>query len=163
MRIAWLVSMATVLVFAAGCVSTSKANRYETPLDLEPFAPYAQEGTASIRGQAYLESPTGEVKYAVRDEIVLVPVTDYTREWFDRGVVQGENVPPLDPRVGPYFRLSETTGEGKFAFLDLPAGSYYVVTDINWESQQGQVVGGTAYAEVTVAAGENAEVAVTRP
>ncbi len=163
MRIAWLVTMAAVLTVAAGCISASKVNGYKTPLDLEPFAPYAQEGTASIRGQAYLEAPTGEVKYAVRNEIVLVPVTDYTREFFERGVLRGENVPPLDPRVGPYFRLSETTGEGKFAFLDIPAGDYYVLTDINWEDARGQIIGGTAYAEVKVGVGENAEVIVTRP
>ncbi len=155
-----------VLVLAlvlSGCNGGQKPYQLTAPFEESPFIAYAQPGTGVIEGQAFVKLPDGKVVYAAGNEVGLLPVTDYTREWFEAGVLPNRPVTPFDPRIGKYFRHTRADAEGRFAFPDLPEGQYYVAVDIPWTDALGKQYIATAYADVTLPAGKQLHVIVTRP
>lgn len=147
-------------VLAAGCAP--KVYQYQNSPDESELAPYGKPGDCAVHGQAYLKAKDGTIHYAAHIKVILVPVTDYTTEWYRVGVLKQEVVPPFDPAVVKYVREATGDLEGKFTFSHVPAGKYYLASDINWYTGR-RYEGGTAYATVTLSKGDNAEVVVTRP
>lgn len=104
--------------------------RKET-FNAEQYAPYAIKGTAKIVGKACF--PVGEkgaLKCFEGIDVFINPVTDYSREWWKRGWAGKEVLQPADKRVLPFNKHVVTDKDGNFAFNDLAAGDYYVVTQI---------------------------------
>lgn len=122
----------------------------------EDFIPYSVEGTSMVTGQAFLKTRGGDVKYGAAEEVLLFPVTAYSKEQWDRQLVGGRKLDPPDPRFEKYVRRSTGDGEGRFKFDKLPAGEYYVACYITWETGKGKT-GGWAGAQIKVAEGEKAE------
>ena len=118
---------------------------------------YKAQGTASISGSAFLVM---EDKKPIHQEgalVIILPVSKYTEEWFHKYVVQeGECRSPIDPpnsdspvvyivppgrctlayavaldeRILPYVRNTITDAAGRFAFVNLPPGEYFVAARI---------------------------------
>lgn len=129
------------------------------------FSRYAGAGDSKIVGQAFLKTRGGEVRYGAGNEVRLIPVTPYTQEDFDGGIVRGEPLTPVDSRVFQYIRKAIVGGQGDFEFKDLPAGDYIVTCIITWEvpGRYGLTpTGAVAYATVSVKSGETAKAIVTR-
>lgn len=106
----------------------------------------------------------GVVKGAGR-EVVLVPVTAYSTEWYDRLVVKYENLTEADDRAKSNSRTVQANGDGDFEFDGLPAGEYYLACWINWQVPSGYgstTEGGIAHAKVTVSEGQTSKAVVTR-
>jgi hypothetical protein len=136
--------------------------------DESEFAPYAGSGTSTITGQAFQKTQGGDVKYGAGDDVYMVPITSYTREWHDKVLVQGQNLASADPetqsKLSQYERHATADAMGNFEFHNIPAGSYYLTCDIEWQypSQYGlETTGGIVYGEVTVASGESARIILT--
>ncbi len=147
----------------AGCVGGQKPYQLTAPFEESQFIAYAQPGDGVIEGEAFVKLPDGKVIQAAGNEIGLLPVTDYTREWFEAGVLPNRPVTPFDPRIAKYFKHMRADAQGRFAFTNLPAGQYYVATDIPWTDAEGKQYIATAYADVTLPADEQLHVIVTRP
>ena len=128
-----------------------------TPFSEEELAAYKELGTASMSGTAFLMMENKKALHQKGALVVLLPVSKYTEEWFQKYVIQeGECLTPTDPaqldypliyivqpdlctlayavaldeRILPYVRNTITDAAGHFAFAHLPPGEYFVVARI---------------------------------
>ena len=155
----WLVLVLMVLPM----ISCTKTYERKAEFIHEEYAPYAEEGTARICGQAYLSIEDGQQHVAVGDRVLLAPVTAYTEEAFKVKVLRGRNMVDPDPRAAKFEKHTKTDDEGRFCFTDLPSGDYYVVADIALPtSTKTKRTSELAHAKAAVKNGENVYVLVTR-
>jgi len=164
------IATAAVLLFVVGCHQYRPKTRYME----EEYVPYAQDGTCSISGRAFLTLPGGEVKPAANTTIYSVPVTTRSTEAFERGIVRDRPVEPdsepMSETVKKCKRTVQADQEGKFSFEKLPPGNYYVYSQISYEvprpsgDRSGMPVEriGVAYSKVTLSADEHKAITVTR-
>jgi len=158
--------------------------------ELAPYEKKKKKGIGSINGQAFIATRSKEVRYQPGGDVMLVPESPYTREWFENYVQrQGSCVSDTsaegarskdqkecdlphrifdlfvnDKRLFPYLRFTRTSPTGHFWFNKVPPGRYFIVTVIIWEVGFNiPVLGGLAWAVVEVEPGEQAaNVMVTR-
>ena len=139
--------------------NTSPAKTTPTPtLTEKDLFPYKQKGRSTLAGQAFLSSPSGKAITQAGAPVHLVPITPYTRHWFDHNVrttscsatetpASSENATtPRTPtdcphealtrlqtekRLAPYLRTTRANPTGHFWFTKIPAGRYYIVSLID--------------------------------
>lgn len=133
-----------------------------TPFDPYAYKPYMQEGTASIRGRAFVKDPSrGEIT-SEKLQVELIPFTPYTQERFNRATLNNESLEPRHPRIEAEFsRITYTDRYGRFEFKNLPAGKYIAYCEIRWEDKYRRYIT-TTYSVVTVNKGETVQTVVTR-
>jgi hypothetical protein len=120
--------------------------------------PYKQKGRSSLTGQAFLSSPSGKAITQAGAPVHLIPMTPYTRNWFDHNVKTSScsaiespassetTATPRTPtdcphealtrlqtekRLVPYLRTTRANPTGHFWFTKIPAGRYYIVSLID--------------------------------
>jgi hypothetical protein len=120
----------------------------------ELFA-YKAKGHGSAAGQVFLRAVSGKAVTQAGASIVLVPISSYTRAWFDKQVRENtcpsKGGPPsseapaahtstieclravmdhllAEKRLLPYLRVTRANPTGHFWFTKVPAGRYYVVS-----------------------------------
>ncbi|MDZ4854654.1 MAG: hypothetical protein SGJ26_07335 [Nitrospirota bacterium] len=140
-----------------GNVSSAKTPQPPVFNDKDLF-PYKQKGRSTLTGQAFLASPSGKAITQAGAPIHLIPITPYTRYWFDHNVrttscsateapASSETAatprPPTDcpqealtrlqteKRLTPYLRTTRANPTGHFWFTKIPAGRYYIVSLID--------------------------------
>jgi hypothetical protein len=159
---------AAVIVFLVGTLSSDQvwgvepvnappAKTAQPPLlnEKDLFA-YKQKGRGTLAGQAFLSSPSGKAITQAGAPVHLIPVTPYTRYWFDHDVrttsctatetpASSESVTAaprtptdcpqealtrlqMDKRLVPYLRTSRANPTGHFWFTKIPAGRYYLIS-----------------------------------
>jgi hypothetical protein len=131
----------------------------------EEYAPYVHPGASTIIGQALVETEDGEVKYGAGSAVYLNPVTTYSTEWFNVGILQGKAMSKPDERVWPYHRSVTTDEKGNFEFNDLAPGEYYLATTISWQipgEKEPATIGVNVGSKVEVGEGETASVILGR-
>lgn len=101
----------------------------------EEYAPYSGAGDAVITGQAFTKNSRGDVKFGAGDTVTLEPITSYSKEWWQRTALRGEDLEAADPRASAFTRVATADAEGRFKFDELPAGEYYVDCRITWEAR----------------------------
>jgi hypothetical protein len=106
---------------------------HRTPFNEAELAPYALDGTAVIKGDAVLAFKDGKTTKASQEFVYLIPATAYTREWFEQAILAGKNIDGLDPRSLRVTRTTTTNNEGRFTFINLPPGEYYLICTIQRE------------------------------
>ena len=119
------------------------------------FFAYKAKGRATLAGQTFLGSPSGKAITQAGVPIHLIPITPYTRHWFDhsaRITSCSATEPPASPentsstrtptdcarealirlrtekRLAPYLRMTRANPTGHFWFSKIPAGRYYIVS-----------------------------------
>ena len=124
-------------------------------LNEKDLFPYKQKGRGTLAGQAFLSSPSGKAITQAGAPIHLIPITPYTRYWFDHSVrnascsatetlasPESAAVPrtqtdcphealtrlQTEKRLAPYLRTTRTNPTGHFWFTKIPAGRYYIVS-----------------------------------
>lgn len=124
-------------------------------LNEKDLFPYKQKGRSALAGQAFLVSPSGKAITQAGAAIHLIPITPYTRYWFDHNIratscsatdtpASSESVTaPSTPtdcsqealtrlqtekRLSPYLRTTRANPTGHFWFTKIPAGRYYIVS-----------------------------------
>ena len=149
-----------VLLLASG-ISLSQGSAVE-PSPMAPpafnekeFFAYKQKGQGTLAGQVFLGAASGKAITQAGAPVHLIPITPYTRHWFDHTVrttacsaagspASAENPatpgPPTDcahealtrlqaeKRLGPYLRTTRANPTGHFWFTKIPAGRYYIVS-----------------------------------
>jgi len=159
------VVVATVALALASCATLEPkppAERVAFP-EYE-YAAIGVNGTATVRGQAFLRTRGGDVKTAAGEQVLLNPVTSYSRQWYEVAYLGGRALTEPDPRYWQYIRRTVADADGRFAFSNVPAGRYYVVTRVVWEVSTGYELaaqGGFVVKEISVEEGENLDVIVT--
>jgi hypothetical protein len=117
---------------------------------------YKQKGRGTLTGQAFLVSPSGKAITQPGAPVLLIPITPYTRHWFDHNVkttscsttetpapTESATATPRTPtdcpkealtrlqtekRLTPYLRTTRANPTGHFWFTKIPAGRYYLVS-----------------------------------
>jgi len=147
------------------------------------FAIYKQKGHGTLSGQVFLGASSGKAVTQAGVPVHLIPVTKYTRHWFDHSVRTTACSSPSDPttanatatshqplncaqeavrqlemdkRILPYLRTTRANPTGHFWFAKVPAGRYYIVSVIEGSSQKEDGPAGIAWLIIDLEAGEKA-------
>lgn len=154
------IAMFIVGFMVVGCARVYKRQAEFVP---EEYAPYAGAGTSRLCGQVFLSLDNGQTHPGGHDYVLLVPVTSYTQEAFKVKVVQRRRIEPQDPQAQRFEKTAQTDQDGRFCFLDVPAGDYYVLADVTHpDSTKGKRVGTLVYAQATVNEHDNVHIMVTQ-
>ena len=117
---------------------------------------YKQKGRSTLAGQAFLASSSGRAITQAGAPVHLIPITPYTRYWFDHNVrttscsltdtpaspesvttaphtptdcpQEALNRLQIEKRLTPYLRTTRANPTGHFWFTKIPAGRYYIVS-----------------------------------
>jgi hypothetical protein len=145
--------------------------------------PYKQKGRSTLAGQAFLSSPSGKAITQAGAPVHLIPITSYTRHWFDHNVrttsctttdptASSENTAAprtptdcpqealtrlqMEKRLVPYIRTTRANPTGHFWFTKIPAGRYYLVSLIDEGAgpRQEERLVGLAWLAIELDAGE---------
>ena len=127
-------------------------------LNEKDLYPYKQKGRGTLTGQAFLGSPSGKAITQAGSLVQLIPITPYTRYWFDHTVrttacsaagspasTESTAAPrtltdcahealtrlQAEKRLAPYLRTTRANPTGHFWFTKIPAGRYYLVSLID--------------------------------
>ena len=125
------------------------------------LAAYKGKGRGTLTGQVFLTSASGKAVTQAGAPVHLIPMTSYTRYWFDHNVrasscgtnsepAPAETTAPSHPfsdcsqdalgqllterRLLPYLRTTRANPTGHFWFTKIPAGRYYIVSLIEGNS-----------------------------
>jgi hypothetical protein len=137
--------------------------------DPAEYARYAGRGTARVSGQAFAKTVGGDVKCAAGNIVWLYPVTSMTTEWYNTAIKGGKPMKAGDERMMQHSRKTIADGSGNFEFGGLPAGDYYVVTQVSWGVATGlqffpiESTGTALTAKVHVSEGESKRIIPTPP
>jgi len=166
-----LFSIALLLLFCclSACVTTTTPRPEPTsrmPFPEEEYLILPKSGKVTVTGQAFLKTRGGDVKMAAGNEILLEPVTSYSKEWYEKYALTWGRISPPDERLWKYVRKQIADGSGRFSFKNVPAGEYFISTEVTWEAPAGyqsslQRQGGIIIKRITIGT-EDVEVIVTR-
>lgn len=118
---------------------------------------YSGTGPCSIRGQAFLKTRGGDVKYGAGEAVTLLPNISLLNEIVRINSTPGQYaVLPADVqgRWQQLRRQTQADGQGNFEFIGIPCGSWYVESQVTWEVVESaystSTQGGTVSKVVTV-------------
>ena len=164
---------------AAGESSPASAQAFNE----KEFMAYKQKGHGTLAGQVFLGALSGKAITQAGVPVHLIPVTKYTRYWFDHSVRATACSSPGDPttanatptshqplscaqesvrqleqdkRILPYLRTTRANPTGHFWFTKIPAGHYYIISVIEGSSQKEDGPAGLAWLNIDLEAGEKA-------
>ena len=98
------------------------------------YAPYMKEGTGILTGQAFMSQKNGGTVKGAGSNVTLDPATTVGHEWWAKAGTQWVHR-GLTPPSANFHKLRRTTvadADGRFEFRNLPAGKYYVRTEVTW-------------------------------
>lgn len=174
------------LAQADGPGNTSPAITPQPPsLNEKDLLPYRQKGRGTLAGQAFLGSPSGKAVTQAGVPVHLIPITSYTRYWFDHTLkattcsatespasAEGSPTPRsladcahealtrlrTEKRLAPYLRTTRANPTGHFWFTKIPAGRYYIVSLIEGDRERTKddQFAGLAWLILDLEAGEKA-------
>ncbi len=152
----------------ASLLNEGRVYEHQYPLNETDYDVFLGEGTATVSGEVVAKRRDGKIVRSDGAFIYLVPMTPYTREWFEQAIVRGHRISGADPRALRATRTTIVGTEGRFQFPGVPAGDYYLVCAISPERQPVRILGVTeakpfpgnikAYASFSVGAGEQVKV-----
>jgi hypothetical protein len=87
----------------------------------------AKVGNATVTGYIYALTPSGKKVYAKQTRLYLNPVTSYSTQWYNESYLGGAKMSKVDPRLFNYLKFTTSDNSGKFEFLNVPSGSYYLI------------------------------------
>ena len=167
------------LVFAAslsGCATMGGGTQHSMTATFDPasIAWSKEKGTGSISGQAFFQTRGGQPRTCAGLEVSLIPYSEYAKERMIalyNGTTSGFNPafggrkPIFVPDEPAYYKSSPRSvcdAQGNFVFNNLPAGEYFVVTQIVWTVGNSFIPeGGSLMKHVELSEGEAARVMLT--
>lgn len=163
-----LLTLLVLITLLNGCVTQQKKITIERiPFPENEYAKLQNEGSAIIKGQAFLKTRGGDVKLAAGEQIVLNPVTSYSNQWYEENYLKQNFMSPADSRLWQYVKKTTADGSGHFKFKNVPPGEYYVTTKVMWEAATGyqgslQFQGGWLTKKVHISNGQEVEIILTK-
>jgi hypothetical protein len=92
----------------------------------------AGSGSGSVVGRVFVVMRIDSERVGRSTTIDIAPATDYFKEVIDVAFARNRKLTPGDPRAKKYVRTVPTNDEGEFEFHRLPAGDWFVGTDVQW-------------------------------
>lgn len=152
----------------AGCASQqARTTVQRIPFPDHEYSQLAKDGNSTLRGQIFMKTRGGDIKFGAGQEIILNPVTSYSDQWYEEHYRKGMALSPMDNRQQTYLRKKISDGSGRFEFKNIPTGEYYVSGVVTWESPTGyqgalQKQGGQIAKKIRVGEKEEIEVILSR-
>jgi len=146
-----ILGLACVLALLAACETVTPSpppvwNPVTAEIEAE-YQPYLASGPGTLTGQAFLAQRGGGVVKAAGRNVILDPATTLGNEWWGKAGSKWAHrmLTPPSPAFAKARRMVVADADGRFRFSNLPAGKYYVRTEITWDvayhGLQGGVVG----------------------
>ena len=150
----------------AGCAarqplgqSAPQSVKMQTELNYSEHESYAKPGENRIRGQAFLKQPGGGVVTCAESRVLLLPATSYFREMIRHLGAGREPERPQTtyPGLKNMIRKTQCDAEGHFLFEEIPDGAWFVLTQVNWVTDDGKH-GGVLIREVKLSSRRTTQV-----
>lgn len=168
----------TFLLILSGCISGNGLQRIKTQnitlttsFDANAAAYILEKGSATITGSASLTDTYGETISCAGNNVFLVPVTEYSTERYHHLFGENSNgfssddiifhvrFKPDNPEFREYMKVSTCNYVGEFTFDNIPAGEYYLGTNIISEVEGYNTIKGGALAKkITIQEGQNRKI-----
>lgn len=136
MRLKYLLFSIALILNLTSCASMGELlNLPGPPVQRMPFPSAEYEklpktGNSTVSGRMELTSKNNITLRA--DRVELVPVTSYSREWYEKGYTNGLNLTERDPLELKYIKFQNGLEDDDFLFENVPAGDYYLVGLVSW-------------------------------
>ena len=163
-----LISATLLAGLIAGCAPQQvKPTVQRIPFPAQEYEKLAKDGTSTVKGQIFMKTRGGDVKFGAGGEVLLNPVTSYSKQWFEEQYTRGNQLAAGDERQYLYIRKKVADGNGRFEFKNIPAGEYYVTGGVTWQTATGyqgnlETQGGLLSKKITVGEKDDVEVILSR-
>jgi len=97
------------------------------PFPEAEYSSLARTGNGRVMGSIYLITPSGKKVYGKQTRLYLNPVTSYSTQWYEKSYLGGAKMSKVDSRLFNYLKFTTSDNSGKFEFLNVPSGSYYLI------------------------------------
>jgi len=97
------------------------------PFPESEYKSLSKTGSATVSGLIYLTTSAGGKIYGKHTRLYLNPVTSYSTQWYKESYLGGAKMSKVDPRLYNYLKFTTSDANGKFEFLNVPSGSYYLI------------------------------------
>lgn len=154
---------AVALLFLAACLPQKEIG---ARFSLSDHQAWMTKGDSGVDGEGFIRRPNGWLARCSGNKVYLVPASPYFREWIDirRSGAQVANAAELTKTHREAQRETQCDQRGRFAFSDLPAGKWLVITRISYESRTDNFSEDALYvAEVETRPGQRADVILSNP
>ena len=150
-----------LILFSVSCVSKIQTKQIFSLSEVES---YKKEGTATVKGQLFSRTNSGDVKSGAGVAVNLIPMTPYFIERAEIIYKKCATTDPLNEEAKKYVRTVLADLQGNYIFEKVPTGKYFVNSILTWNvaSQYGLVATGSRkLAEIEVKDGETINVNLT--
>mgnify|MGYP001209388500 CR=1 FL=1 len=150
-----------LILFSVSCVSKIQTKQIFSLSEVES---YKKEGTATVKGQLFSRTNSGDVKSGAGVAVNLIPMTPYFIERAEIIYKKCATTDPLNEKAKKYVRTVLADLQGNYIFEKVPTGKYFVNSILTWNvaSQYGLVATGSRkLAEIEVKDGETINVNLT--
>lgn len=139
--------LVTLTLVASSCTSYPPPEwRPTTDVTEAEYEQYLGKGTCQVSGQAFLRQRGGGVVTAAGSIVTLDPATSTAIEWWKKAgtIFVHRHLTPPSPNFHKARRTTPADADGRFKFVDVRPGKYYVRTEVIWHvgiAPQGGLVG----------------------
>jgi hypothetical protein len=106
-----------------------------TPEREAEYQPFLKTGDCILTGQAFLVQENGHTIQAAGRIVTLDPANSIGKEWWvkDGKSWRWKDLKPPTPEFDKARRTTIADADGRFKFTDLPAGDYFIRTEVTWD------------------------------
>jgi hypothetical protein len=165
---------AIAVVLTTGCASTATPAQMTLPFNASDVTWSRAAGTATVEGRAAIPAGGGASRTCAGGEAQLLPASAYAAEMMRivfgseaRGYAPLASSPRYPANIAADFKSTVRRigcdAEGRFRFDSVPAGRWYVFSNVIWRSGGGEAApeGGALMQRIDVAEGARANVLLT--
>jgi hypothetical protein len=153
----------TLLISSVLAACAPPEQRMSTTFNPDEYVPFAQPGTATVAGQAFLRQQGGGVVTCAGSDVLLFPNTAYIREAIAimKSGATPTGMPTMsDPRMKGAGRRQQCNAQGNFKFENVPEGNWFVASEVKWAVGYARQ-GGSLVQEIHTSPGVTTDVLLT--